>query len=129
MMLFISPPKFVAQLSPKLRWGERVLTSSPGFSRCLVTGFFAHSIWLSLVLCHSGVDAPSNKSVLSSLDHWVAILDDVGADGRLEHRRERVSLSTGLALCRSNRDSRTRRHLSGDCLWCFVVINVDDVRH
>lgn len=36
-----------------------------------------------------------------------------------------MSLSTGFPLRRSDCDGRAGRHLAGDCLWCFVVVNVD----
>ena len=41
-------------------FGVELLTGSPGFSRCLLAGFLAYRIWLSLVLCHASMNAPVN---------------------------------------------------------------------
>ncbi len=39
----------------------RVLTSSPGLGRGLVTSLLSDSVWLTLVLGHSGVDSPVKR--------------------------------------------------------------------
>ena len=109
----------------ELRLQERLqLTSTPRFSRSLMTGFFADGIWLSLVLRHSSVNAPVDIVSFSprrSVGIGV-ILNNVRSDGRLEHRWKRVSLSTGITRCGSNRNGRASRHIGGcvlrrETLW------------
>jgi hypothetical protein len=54
----------------------RALTSSPGLSRGLVTSFFAHGIWLTLILRNTGVDG----------------LNDIRSNGRSEDLFNRSQL-------------------------------------
>ena len=48
--IFQTPPR------PDLRLSR---TGTPGLGRSLVASLLAHSIWLSLVLCHASVHAPA----------------------------------------------------------------------
>lgn len=106
------------------------LTSTPRFSRSLMTSFLADGIWLSLILRHSSVNAPAvivSFSPQRSVGIEV-ILNNVGSDGRLEHCWKRVSLSAGITRCCSNRDSRASRHIGGYGLRRDLVVCLTKAR-
>lgn len=73
---------------------SKVLTSSPGLGRGLVTGLLAHGIGLALVLG----------------DSLVHLLDDIRTDGGGEDGREGVGGLSGLAIGTQDRDGRSGCH-------------------
>ena len=94
-----------------------VRTGTPRLSTRLVTRLLAHSIWLSLVLCHAGVDGPviwSELLTIANLD--LSILHDIRADWRPEDRWQRVSVLARLAIGTMDGDGRTARHFAGCCV-------------
>ena len=52
-------------------------------------------------------------NVLRGNDRKKDVLDNVGTDGRLEDRREGMSLPAGLAFHRSDSHRRPGRHFDG----------------
>ena len=79
-----------------------------------MTGLFAHGVWLSLVLGHSGVDSPALQ--LATADppflHFF-ILDNVGADWRLEDAWKRVRRIAGRAIGGDDRYYWSGGHVGG----------------
>lgn len=73
---------------------SKVLTSSPGLGRGLVTGLLAHGIGLALVLG----------------DSLVHLLDDIRTNGGGEDGREGVGGLSGLAIGTQDRDGRSGCH-------------------
>lgn len=105
-------------------------TGTPGLSGGLFTSLLAHSVRLSLVLRHTGVDLPviqPSAQILSFRSYpkvvipkanrsscvekqSLHILDDIRTDGSGENSRQRGSGPGGLALAGGDRDGRTRGH-------------------
>lgn len=81
---------------------SKVLTSSPGLGRGLVTGLLAHCIGLALVLG----------------DSLVNLLDDIRTDGGSEDGRVGVGGLSGLAIGTQDRDGRTGCHFAQESA-CF----------
>jgi len=81
---------------------SKVLTSSPGLGRGLVTGLLAHGIGLALVLGNS----------------LVHLLDDIRTDGGSEDGREGVGGLSGLAIGTQDRNGRTGCHFAQESA-CF----------
>lgn len=86
---------------------SKVLTSSPGLGRGLVTGLLAHGIGLALVLG----------------DSLVHLLDDIRTDGSSEDGREGVGGLSGLAIGTQDRDGRTGCHFAKESA-CVNRLNV-----
>ena len=80
-----------------------------------MASLLAHGVRLPLVLGNAGVDgpvfSPSAPVVeVSSSQGGNFVLDNVRADGSLEHLREGVSLLAGLAIGSDDGDNRPARH-------------------
>lgn len=91
-------------------------TGTPGLSGGLLAGLLADGVRLALVLGHADVHLPVEE-VSSAFpppkcpsSMRVGVLDNVRADGRREDGGEGLGGPGGLALSRSDRNGRTRRH-------------------
>ena len=85
-----------------------------------MTGFLAHCIWLSLVLCHSGVDSPVIVSIAASYPSILIfhILHDIRTDWRFEDIGKGVGVLAWLPIAADDGDGRSARHVGGDCSCC-----------
>lgn len=90
-------------------------TGTPGLSRGLVTSLLAHGVRLTLVLGHASVDSPVR--ILAIIPIFISascvgigeiVLDNVGADGRLEDIGQGVGVLAGSTIGANDRDGRTR---------------------
>lgn len=91
-------------------------TSSPRFSRCLLSCFFTDRIRLSFILCHSSMHRPEPPSVCAfERERNEGLLNDIRANWGAEDCGQRMSRPTGLPIRRDNANSRTRCHC--ECCW------------
>lgn len=99
-------------------------TSSPRLSTRLVTRLLAHSIWLSLVLCHPSVHSSTRMlaSFFIAPAFCRSILYDVWADWCLEDTRQSVSVLCWLAIGAMDGHGRSARHFGFSFAICVDAL-------
>jgi len=93
-----------------------------------VTSLLAYSVWLSLVLGHTGVDGPEVQLATFSSSSFAQsrgfVLDNVWANWCPEDIWQRVSGIAGLAIGRDDGDGWSGSHFAGDSRLSNVVVQV-----